>query len=292
MENFKYTFDRSGKKYRCPQCNKKTLVRYIDTLTRGVLSDASGVCDRESKCGYFMKPNGNAVVNNIMPLEAIKKTSYHTIKDVENTAIDFKNNNFIQYLKHQFGDRKTGEAIREYYIGTSNDFNGSTVFWQIDLDTKVRHGKIMKYNADTGKRLKNSEGNAYISSMRHSLGLKDFNLNQTLFGMHLASMTPNSVDICIVESEKTAIVMSIVDPTRIWMACGSLNGVKYDYFKGLENRSITLFPDKGCINKWSFKAYQLNDKGFDITVDDSLEHTNLEDGDDIADLYLMKKIAS
>jgi len=285
MKTYKYNLDKGSKKYRCPQCNKQSLVRFTDGYVYA--EDNSGRCDRESKCGYFMNPDGNTIVNNINLFIEPIIPSFHTIKQVENTARDFKNNDFIQYLKHQFGERATGVAIQEYYIGSSNDFNNSTVFWQIDLNNGVRHGKIMKYDRETGKRVKNSDGKAYISSMRASLGLKDFNLNQTLFGMHLVTITTPEVEICVVESEKTAIIMSIVDPSRIWMACGSKNGIKYSYFKGLEDRSITLFPDKGCINEWSLNAYRLNDRGFNITVNDLLEDSDLEDGADIADVYLI-----
>lgn len=112
-------------------------------------------------------------------------------------------------------------------------------------------------------------------------------LKQTLFGMHLASTTPRSVPICIVESEKTAIIMSIVEPSKVWMSCGSLGGVKYEYFKGLSNRNITLYPDKGCFSKWLNKANTLNSTHkFSIKVDETLEDSNLIEGKDIADVFL------
>ena len=51
-----YILDKSSKKYHCPQCNKKTFVLYIDTLTNEYLPEQYGRCDRESKCNYFLNP--------------------------------------------------------------------------------------------------------------------------------------------------------------------------------------------------------------------------------------------
>ena len=145
----------------------------------------------------------------------------------------------------------------------------------------------MKYNKDTGKRVKNEEGKALIGSVRSSLGLNNYNLKQTLFGRHLAAETSDNIPIGIVESEKTATVMSIIEPSIVWMATGSLGGVKYDYFKGLNNRDITLYPDKGCFSNWSDKANKLNHSyGFNISVNDSLEYMDSKDGADLVDVYL------
>ena len=34
MERFRYSLDKSSKKFVCPNCNKKTFVLYIDTETK------------------------------------------------------------------------------------------------------------------------------------------------------------------------------------------------------------------------------------------------------------------
>ena len=286
MNQYKYQLDKSSKKYTCPSCNKKTLVKFKDN--EGNYSEGdTGRCDRESKCGYFSNPYNNTITTTIMKSIEHIEPSYHDLQLVINSGKTPKGNDFIQYLKHNFGTEATQAAIGDYFIGSSNQFNGSTVFWQLDLNSNVRHGKIMKYDRNTGKRVKNEEGKALISSVRSSLGLKDFNLKQTLFGMHLASTTYKDTPIAVVESEKTAIIMSIVEPSKVWMSCGSLGGIKYDYFKGLLNRDITLYPDKGCFSKWLNKANTLNYKyGFNIKVDDSLENLDLIEGEDIADVFL------
>ena len=54
--SFKYTLDKSSKKYICPSCNKRTLVKYVDNETGKFLPDNFGRCDRESKCNYNYAP--------------------------------------------------------------------------------------------------------------------------------------------------------------------------------------------------------------------------------------------
>ena len=83
----------------------------------------------------------------------------------------------------------------EYNIGTSSRYNGgTTVFWQIDTNNKVRTGKLIKYNPSNGKRIKNNTN--WVHSV---LKISNFNLKQCLFGEHLLNQFPNKT-IGIVES--------------------------------------------------------------------------------------------
>ncbi len=56
MNKHRYTLEKGSKKYHCPDCNKKTFVRYIDTETGDYLPEQYGRCDRESKCSYHLNP--------------------------------------------------------------------------------------------------------------------------------------------------------------------------------------------------------------------------------------------
>jgi len=52
----RYNLEKGSKKHHCPDCNKKTFVRYIDTETGDYLPEKYGRCDRESKCSYHINP--------------------------------------------------------------------------------------------------------------------------------------------------------------------------------------------------------------------------------------------
>ena len=113
----------------------------------------------------------------------------------------YEHNNLVQFLVNRFGQKETEDAVRHYFIGSSS-WNNATVFWQIDQNNRIRTGKIMQYNKETGKRIK--EPISKISWVHSRLRINDFNLAQCLFGEHLLQDTTKIV--AIVESEKTAII--------------------------------------------------------------------------------------
>jgi hypothetical protein len=226
-------------------------------------------------------------------------------------------NNFIHYLTNLFGEEITSTLITKYFIGTSKHWNGSTVFWQIDKDKKIRTGKIMLYNSTTGKRVKQPFNHitwvhTLLNKNRHCeprpLGgeaISPFEPSLTavppqhsapntqhfrtcLFGEHLISDTTKP--IAIVESEKTAIIASIYLPNFIWLACGSLTNLTKEKCQVLSGRKVILYPDLKCFEKWSAKASELSSIT-NFTVSDFLEKkatdTDKQSGLDLAD-YLIR----
>ena len=113
----------------------------------------------------------------------------------------------------------------------------------------------------------------------------EFNLNQCLFGLHRVAEDYQKT-IAIVESEKTAIIMSILLPHYIWIATGSKGNFKFEMLKPIKKRNIVSFPDKGEYINWLHKATELNAIGFKIGVSEILEQTEFENGFDLADFYL------
>jgi hypothetical protein len=204
---------------------------------------------------------------------------------VSQSGRKFTQNNFVQFLKTLFTPDDVKNVILKYLIGTSNYWNGATVFWQIDNNEKVRHGKVMLFNFETGKRQKRADGTAYISSVRSILKLQNFNLCQCLFGLHLINES-NHKTIAVVEGEKTAVLMSVFKPQYIWVATGMKGGFKYENLKPIKDYKIIAFPDKSEFNDWHNKAIELNVVGFNINVSDWLEQTDYNDGTDLADVYI------
>lgn len=284
MKQYKYTLDKSSKKFVCPKCYKKTFVKYIETETRNYLNDDFGRCDRESNCGYYLKPetefqNTFEVVNIPKP-----EPSFHGLELVEKTFLSTSSNNFIEFIKTFFAPDEVQKSIQNYLIGTWDNWKGTTVFWQIDQQEKVHHGKVMMYDQTTGKRAKNKEGKGIFSTVRSLLKLDDFVLNQCLFGLHL--IDENTKVVALVEAEKTAVIMSIFKPEYVWLATGSKGGFKYDYLKLIKNYKIVAFPDKSEYLDWNNKAIELNGFGFKISVSDWLENTDYPNGTDLADVYI------
>ncbi len=284
MKKYKYTLDKSSKKFVCPHCNKKTFVKYLEAETHIYLSDEFGRCDRESNCGYSRKPetdfkNTYEVVNVPKP-----EPSFHGLELLEETFLITSSNNFVEFLKTMFLPDEVKKAVSDYLIGTWNSWKGTTVFWQIDQMEKVHHGKVMMYEPTTGKRAKNKEGKGVFSTVRSLLKLDDFVLNQCLFGLHL--INENTKVVALVEAEKTAVIMSIFKPEYAWLATGSKGGFKFEFLKAIKQYKIVSFPDKSEYNDWFDKATELNGFGFKITVSDWLENTDYPNGTDLADVYI------
>ena len=167
------------------------------------------------------------------------------------------------------------------------------VFWQIDINGKVRTGKIMQYNPETGRRIKHKSGaiNWVHNKLKKSdPAFADFRLYQCYFGEHLLRLYPCK-PVAIVEAEKTAVIASMLFGNYIWLAAGSLNGITVKKSTVLRDRNILLFPDTGCFEKWNNKKEEIRNQIFcqiDISnlVETHATPQQSHDGYDIADYIL------
>jgi len=284
MESSLLNFEKRRTKVKYCPCGKKNndgkFAPYIGY-------DNKGYCH---SCGELFLPEKNTSIvdKKYEPLKPVS-TSYHDPQLIAKTGRNFKENNFVQFLKSIFSPDEVKQAILKYCIGTSRHWKGSNIFWQIDNYNNVRHGKVMLYDQITGKRSTSETGKAFISSVRSILKLNDFNLKQCLYGLHqINEKETRTIAVC--EGEKTSIMMSIFKPEYVWMATGSKVGFKYEMLKPIKGYNIIAFPDKSEYYHWSDIAAELNSVGFKITVNDWIE--GLKDynkGTDLADVYLDTK---
>ena len=128
------------------------------------------------------------------------------------------------------------------------------------MNGKVRTGKIMQYNPETGRRLKHESGAIdWVHSKLKKSGTlpEDYNLQQCFFGEHLLTIYPEAT-VCIVESEKSALISAAIFPNFIWLASGGIQGLAVNKCKVLKDRTVILYPDLNVFEKWSEKAQMLN----------------------------------
>lgn len=358
MQYFKYTLDRSSKKYVCPNCDKKTFVLYVDAETGNYLTTDYGRCDREQNCHYHKAPpkgkrayliaflalkpisnlaakltdvngivlivpksqileahendcwitewylktstinytskqckyfntNESVTINDVKTIEQPQASipSFHSLDVLNEMYIDnYRPDNLTEYLKTKFTPYEVYTATQNYFLtGTNYFWSNATVFWQIDNKEQIHAGKVMLYNAVTGKRIK--EPCNCINWLHKAVNETDFTLSQCLFGLHRVNEDYQKT-IAIVESEKTAIIMSIILPEFIWMATGSKSNFKIQLLKPIKKRSIVAFPDKGELINWERKAAEFNKLGYKIAVSKIIENTEFNNGFDLADYYL------
>lgn len=311
MNQYRYALEKyqSGGKnrYTCPSCGKrKKYTRYIDKETGNYLPEEFGKCERLNNCGYHVNPYKTGYAKEIWqaenegrrtnwkprkhtPKPPLKpKPSYISETFVTPSLQAYDANNFVQHLTRYYGQSETMKAVKTYGVGTSQKWQGSTVFWQRDYKQRVRSGKIILYRSNRMNREKKRTTWVHSELMKKGKLPDDFNLVQCFFGEHLLSEYPTK-PIAIVESEKTALVCSIEIPDFLWIATGSMSNLKgmAERCKELKNRSVTLYPDLGeAYEKWQLTAIEF---GFDVSeyLNNNTPEADKREGYDIAD-YLLK----
>lgn len=209
-------------------------------------------------------------------------------KTVSQTLHSYHLNNLYLFLRSKFGAEEAERLIGAYRVGTSKHWPGSCVFWQTDINGSVRTGKVMLYDAETGKRIKQPFN--HVTWVHSLLKLPDYNLRQCFFGEHLLPMNRDK-PVAIVESEKTAIVASYYLPEYVWLATGGKHGCfNTDALRVLRSRQVTLFPDLGATQQWREKLPLLKSLGIEANIFNFLEESASDDerteGYDMADYLL------
>ena len=250
-------------KLSCPHCGKrKCFVRYVDTKNGNqYVADTVGKCDHQHSCGYHYKPS-EYYRDNQWARERDVTESRHTMPaplppfiPLDMAYVRFSHSsrstfwywfttNLAQRLKLSVVD--VWRVYDDYMLGATR--HGHVIFWQIDHHGLVHGGHIMQYHADGHRG--GYQGWTHIPLIRAGWLPQDWTLYQCLFGQHLLSRRPDA-HVCLVESEKTALIMAAVRPEHVWLATCGCGGLSPERLNCLRGRRVTLFPDSGCYQKWS-----------------------------------------
>ena len=268
-------------KFTCPHCGRpKCFVRYVDTHNQcRYLADDVGKCDHQNSCGYHRTPkqyfsdtpeareaarlsHGSYTPPPMPPLQPLAYDlvdRYHSPQSV-----------FWQWFTGDAAQRLglSAERIRQvyeaYHIGATGE--GDVVFWQIDEKNRVHSGHIMQY-LTTGKRDGRNDW-VHNTLKEQKLLPSNWQLYQCHFGQHLLALRPDA-HVCLVESEKTAVVMAALCPDYLWLATAGCGGMSAGRLSCLRGRRLTVFPDAGCYDRWLDKLQQTS--GIDYTISKHLE---------------------
>ncbi len=189
------------------------------------------------------------------------------------------------------------KAIDEYHVGfeyfDTGRLDRSVLYWQVNEDGDILNAKRICYKAG-GHRDKQ------VPPM-----LIWARKPQCLYGLHRYTRENRHMPVAIVESEKSALIMSIAKPQYLWMATGSLNNFNEHFLLPVKEAAITAFPDtdypsqKGVFKSssftlWERAAQQMNRDGWNIKMSNALEDTatipQRMDKIDIADVIIDKAI--
>ena len=248
------------------------------------------------------------------PLELLVLPKYlmaHTLLTVkQNTLVKWITTG-IHWDTVQMG--RINEVLNAYCVGNSRQ--GMAIFWQIDEKGQLRTGKMMRYKPD-GHRDRSGYNFDWIHStlIRHrdpeTGQMTDeppyphpdlFNpdkqeMQSCYFGLHLLNRYKRKdveQTVCIVESEKTALLMAIAygnHTNQVWMACGGLENLTREKLRPIieQRRRIVLYPDRDGIQKWKQKADSLYYDRVEIDTTPVTKWWKPEDGEkaDIADVVI------
>ena len=154
-------------------------------------------------------------------------------------------------------------AACRYRLGASKQ--GGVIFWQIDQEERVRDGKVMYYRPDCHRDKDKDHHPTWVSALlrrRDPFPNSPHETSHCFFGANL--LTQRSVcdkkTVCVVEAEKTAVILSERYPEYVWLAAGGLGEVQVDKFRPLRGHKVILFPDtdpEGIAYKRWYEAAQL-----------------------------------
>jgi hypothetical protein len=323
MKRHRYSFEKydlKNGKHICPNCKEKTFVYYVDTSNSNqIVSETVGRCERINECKYWKTPYEYFQENNIdepyysevynsikaSDCENVDASKYNALKSCDyidkkyfTSSLKKPCNSFsaflLVYLNNDY--QALNKLIQMYNLGTGN--NDDVIFWQQDIDGKLRTGKIMHYDGK-GKRYKKYTDWAHLR-----VNTNNFNVQQCLYGEHLLKTCPSARQIFIVESEKSAVILKneyLIDDNIIVLATGGIEGLTIEKFRVFEElqKEITIIPDAGAENDWKRKMNMIK---FNLKLDMELFDANqfimqifnddfaLEKGEDIADYLIYKKL--
>lgn len=286
MQNFNFklqTYTGPATKIKCPSCGQRTFTRYIGS-DGNILSDIVGRCDRENSCGYHYTPSLFFAENPdkrgsqsefspvIQPIDT-KPISYLPFDVMYKSVSMHRHSCFYRFLSSKFRNDIASDLCNQFLIGTNRA--GNTVFWQVDIDGRIRQAKVMQYSPITGKR--NKDFTTHFAG-KNILNNKEANLSQCFFGEYQLSFSENSnKKIALVESEKTAVIASVYYPDYVWLATGGKHGARWTEAttcKVLKDRDVVLFPDVLAYQEWKIKGELISKvAGCSVRVSDLL-YTN------------------
>lgn len=222
MTSYKYKFERNGQKGDCPQCGHKKVFRFYEGLPREF-----GKCERLNNCGYHNKPDGS-----IKPAELPKPVEKPQLY-VDATQVDTWRNNISSNF-HSWAKSLgvTDEHLQKWNVGTTT--KGETVFIHQNHKGEWWNAKFIAYT-EGGSRQKD-----YIA--RYLKSLKEGKYLICLFGEHLLS-SDTQRRVCIVESEKTAVIASFFYPDFDFLACGANTALTDEKAGILVGRSVFNLRD-------------------------------------------------
>lgn len=304
-----------SKKDRCPACGRMTFKPYRDATDGRDMTDGSGRCDREMKCGYHKPPDKTMTplappYRHHAPSPVAPPPPVYIPDAVNEWMMTNAHHagfltNLINHVAHRWNADDVWTTASKYRLGAipPNQFQRyghALTLPFIDVDGRV-HAVMVK----TFDRQNHTIGHPnWIHKIMMDAGIhRDWLMpydqqptkTRCLFGEHL--IVGNAAPIAIVEAPKTAIICDwyFRELGFVWLAVGAKSWLKPDRCHALVGRRVILFPDTSTdgatFADWTNKAIEIRRRITDhVTVSDMMERYATPEmkssGADIADILM------
>ena len=286
------SYRRRTDKPDCPACGMShRFSEYIDVLTGLPVGPGIGKCDRVNHCCYWLTPHEYFAANpekrdnyfaetSTIKCEPVTEPQREFLPDINLAPymVTFWRSNFGLWLSQIAPSAEALERVVKTFQLTAS-VTGAIVFWYIDENKRKCQGKMMWYGTDGHRR----GGASSVSSEMAKRGLmkENVSMKQCLFGVQQIADRPIDT-VYVVESEKTAIIMTMLHPEHIWLAAGGCSMLNRQTLSPLHDRRVMLIPDSGMYGKWSEAVRQSRLRFYHVS--NMMEQ--YEANTDIADIVL------
>jgi hypothetical protein len=224
------------KKGPCPACGEKGVFRYYQNEEGERLDEQYGICDRAAKCGHDHRPSGELFKSDHQEpgqaeIVVIRPPEAKTIDLLEKTKLH--SSNFHRWAEDVMG--VSAEHLERWAVASDGD---RTAYLHFDQSGNLTNVKWFRYTPE-GRRDKQFEPHA----LRQPAPKERCRFQFCFYGEHLLRTDDPTRPICMVESEKTAVIASFFYPQFDWLACGSANGITDAKIAVLHNRPVWWLCD-------------------------------------------------
>lgn len=250
----------------CPQCHHRSFKPYVDNASgRALDAQVCGRCNREVKCKYHFTPAQWFEAGGKVAAPPAGWTpppplppDFVEVPKIRQTAM-LEDDALFRWLCGFFPKERVREVFAEYGVRHARWNGGATAFFLTDEEGRCRSAKLMRYGAD-GHRRKNGRPQDNVSWMHTVCGYRGFRFRACFFGAHLAAKYPDRT-LCLVESEKTALIMALEDESGLFtfMATGGASALMprpevladpWGRLRPLKGRHLILYPDADMVDRW------------------------------------------
>ena len=252
-------------------------------LRRGNRSGIGALINRFKRAGVdvaaIRKEIGNIPFVQISRPAIVYTPTYNFIELTIIKRLQGNRNTFVDFLHTLFDSPKVAAAVERYCIG--GDSSGRTIFPNIDTEGRCVGGAVIPYLVN-GHRDKSKGASNIHAELRRKDKTLPTQADQVLFGSHLLRLYP-SASVGIVESQKSAVILSVIYPNLIWLATAGMTNFNARLLAPIYDRNVIAYPDVNGVKVWTERAKDLPFKN--IRVSDWWRYAQ-DEKEDITDVVI------